>query len=249
MLSAERQAAIGKLVGDQGVVYVAELAERFETSSSTIRRDLLHLERKGAIQRIHGGAILPEDSRQGVQSQTTTHLSARIGRKASSRVRPGETVYLGPGSLTLETARALAGQETVTVVTNCLEIAHWLARHGRVPVVVTGGAVGRPRNSLGGPLVRQALEAIKADRVIVEAAGIAADQGLMDADLSQAALVRELLSGPGESIVLVPPDRVGGVGGVLIAPAGEVDVIVTGREADTAILWDLSQLGIGIVTV
>jgi DeoR/GlpR family transcriptional regulator of sugar metabolism len=230
-------------------VYVGDLAERFEISSSTIRRDLLQLERKGSIQRIHGGAILPDDLRPTAGSQAATHLSARIGRKAALRVRPGETVYLGPGSLTLEVARALADQETVTVVTNCLEIAHWLARHGRVPVVVTGGAVGRPRNNLGGPLVRQTLEAIRADRVMVEAAGIAADQGLMDADLSQAALVRDLLAGAGESIVLVPPDRVGGVGGVLIAPAGEVDVVVTGREADTAILWDLSQLGIGIVTV
>jgi len=58
-----------------------------------------------------------------------------------------------------------------------------------------------------------------------------------------------LMGASGETIVLVPPERVGRLGGILIGPAGDVDVIITGREAPDATLWDLSQLGIAIITV
>ena len=53
-----------------------------------------------------------------------------------------ETIYLGPGQLTMATARALATQKTITIVTNSLEIAHWVATHSDLPVLVTGGRVG-----------------------------------------------------------------------------------------------------------
>jgi DeoR/GlpR family transcriptional regulator of sugar metabolism len=151
--------------------------------------------------------------------------------------------------LTLETARALASHSGVTIITNSLGIAHWLADHTRLAVILTGGTVGRPRNGLGGPLVTYALRSLRADRVVIEAAGISPDQGLMGTDLTQAELCRELIGAPGEIIVLVPPTRVGRVGGVLIGPASDVDVIVTGREASDATLWDLSELGITIVSV
>jgi DeoR/GlpR family transcriptional regulator of sugar metabolism len=247
MLSAERQQAISQLVAQQGAVNVAELARQFQVSGSTIRRDLEQLEIRGLIHRTHGGAVAPG-------AASATRLSAelgigRIGRAAACRVHPGETVYLGPGRLTLETAKALSSRNRVTVVTNSLEIAHWLANNTLLTVILTGGTVGRPRNGLTGPLADQALRSLRADRVIIEAAGISPDQGLMGADLAQAEIGRQLISTPAETIILVPPERVGRVGGILVSPASEVDVVITVREAPDAALWDLSQLGIAIIKV
>jgi DeoR family fructose operon transcriptional repressor len=252
MLSAERQQAISQLIARHGAGNVAELARQFQVSGSTIRRDLEQLERQGLIQRTHGGAIALGRVGAGTdQPPTATPESApeRIGRAAARKVQPGETVYLGPGRLTLATARALSARTRATVVTNSLEIAHWLADHTRLTVILTGGTVGRPRNGLSGPLATHALRSLRADRVILEAAGISPDQGVMHADLAQAELCQELMDASGETIVLVPPERVGRVGGILIGPASDVDVIITGREASDATLWDLSQLGIAIITV
>jgi DeoR/GlpR family transcriptional regulator of sugar metabolism len=252
MLSAERQQAISQLIARHGAGNVAELARQFQVSGSTIRRDLEQLEKKGLIQRTHGGAIAlgalsaPSDQPPAPSAGSPPE---RIGRAAASKVQPGETVYLGPGRLTLATAKALALRARVTVVTNSLDIAHWLANHTRLTVILTGGTVGRPRNGLAGPLVSHALRSLRADRVILEAAGISPDQGVMHADLAQAELCQELINASGETIVLVPPERVGRLGGILIGPASDVDVIITGREASDATLWDLSQLGIAIITV
>jgi DeoR/GlpR family transcriptional regulator of sugar metabolism len=254
MLSDERQNVISDLVTRRGVVNVADLVERLGVSPSTVRRDLEKLERRGLIRRIHGGAAPPDGALAAGPGPRPAHEregwdGERIGRAAANRVQAYETIYLGPGRLTLATARALGAKANVTVITNSLEIGHWLATHSDLVVVLTGGRVGRPRDRLDGPLVQQALRSLRADRVIIESVGISPDQGLMDVDLAQAELCRELIEGPGEAIVLVPPERIGRVGGVLIGPASDADVIITGREASEATLWDLSQLGIAIISV
>lgn len=245
MLSAERQQAISRLVGQHGVVSVADLARQFEVSASTVRRDLEQLEKKGLIRRIHGGAAFPGAGQPAVSAEG---VAARIGRAAAGRVGADETIYLGPGRLTLETAKALAVQRTVTVVTNSLDIAHWLANRGGPGVVLTGGTVRRPQNGLVGPLVRHALSSVRADRVIVEAAGISPDQGLTGADLTQAELCRGLIGSSGENLALIRPEHIGRRGGVLICPAADVDIVITGRGASDATLWDLTQLGITVVS-
>lgn len=251
MLTAERQQAIRQLLDQQGTVQVAELSERFGVSRSTIRRDLLQLERAGLIRRVHGGAANPDG---GQPSTGEAHLAARIGRAAAARVKGGETVFLGTGSLTCATAKALAqGQrQTVaglTVVTNSVEIAHWLANNARMVVVVTGGTIGRDGDGLAGPMAESALTTVRADKVILEAAAVSPDQGVMGHEPAQAELWRQLLATAAEKVALVWPDRVGGMGGVVVGAADELDAIITGREAAQAQIWDLVQLGVRIVTV
>ncbi len=247
MLSAERQQAIGRLIAQHGVVNVAELAHQFQVSSSTVRRDLQQLEKQGVIHRTHGGAVAAGEST--ALAVTAGFGAGRIGRAAASRIRANETVYLGPGALTLEVAKKLVDRRSVTVITNSLEIAHWLATNSGPKVILTGGTVGRPGAGLSGPLVTYALRTLRADRILLEAAGISPDQGLTGADLEQAELDRHLISSPGETVVLIPPEQVGRVGGILVCSAGDIDVLVTGREAAEMTLWDLSQLGINIITV
>ncbi len=250
MLSAERRQAISELVAQGGAVNVVDLARRFEVSASTIRRDLGQLERKDLIHRIHGGAIA---TIPGQNAPSAEYVAGRIGRAAAARVRDNETIFLGPGRLTLETAKALVSvlpaQTQVTVVTNGLEIAHWLADNSTLSIILTGGTVGRPQNGLGGPLAAHALLSLRADRIYVQAAGISPDQGVMGTDLAQAELCRELMSTAGETIVLASPERIGRAGGVWIGPASDVDVIITGRDASDATLWDFSQMGVTILSV
>ena len=47
------------MIRKHGSVTVDALAERFDTSHETIRRDLTELAKDGRIQKVHGGAKLP----------------------------------------------------------------------------------------------------------------------------------------------------------------------------------------------
>ena len=57
MYAEERQLAIAQMVGESGRVAVVDIAERFDVTTETVRRDLSALERMGLVRRVHGGAV------------------------------------------------------------------------------------------------------------------------------------------------------------------------------------------------
>jgi len=241
--TAQRRAAIARLLAENGAVQVAELAARFGVAAPTIRRDLAWLQAQGLARRVRGGALAVE----GEGSPAPEAVPARIGRAAARLVRDGETVFIGPGRLALEAARALAGRERLTVVTSGLEVAWQVARGSSHVLIITGGQLERRDQSMGGQLARAALEGLRADRALLELGGVSAVGGLTDDSLSRAELAQHLLGLGAEVVVLVEPERVGRVAAAYIAPASEADVIVTGREADSAPLWDLAESGVQVV--
>ncbi|VFS89045.1 Lactose phosphotransferase system repressor [Raoultella planticola] len=61
MLPLERHRLIVELLGQHGVMRVDEIAQATRVSRETVRRDLSELERKGVLNRSHGGALLVEN--------------------------------------------------------------------------------------------------------------------------------------------------------------------------------------------
>ena len=57
MYPEERQQAIAARVMSQGSASVAELAQTYDVTTETVRRDLSALERMGLVRRVHGGAV------------------------------------------------------------------------------------------------------------------------------------------------------------------------------------------------
>ena len=55
----DRHAQILDLAKRQGRVEVDDLAARFAVSVQTVRKDLNELCNRGALQRVHGGAVYP----------------------------------------------------------------------------------------------------------------------------------------------------------------------------------------------
>ncbi|MGD2178374.1 MAG: DeoR/GlpR family DNA-binding transcription regulator [Anaerolineae bacterium] len=248
-LTVERRDAIADLVTRHGTARVSELAERFDVSSATIRRDLETLEERGTLQRVHGGAIAARDTTAPAAAsvQSSSSQASRIGQAVVDMIEDGETIFLGPGSLSLEVARSLESRCHVTVVTNGLDVAHWLASHTRHRLIVTGGQAEGHDFGLVGQLARDALSSLRADSVVLELSGVSAVEGLTEDSLPQAEIAQMLMEAGSKIVIVVPPERVGRVAAARVAPVTSADVIVTAREAPSAYLWDLSEVGVQIV--
>src|SRR5262249_23129932 len=120
MLAEARRRLMMNLISQQGFASLEGLVSSIGVSESTVRRDLEALELLGAVQRTHGGAVLPGDTRNLPALEERTAIAANekraIGAAAAALVNDGDSVLLDGGSTTLEVARALAGRP-VHVVT------------------------------------------------------------------------------------------------------------------------------------
>lgn len=246
MLSEERRQIIAQLIRQQGVVQVAALSTRFGVSASTIRRDLETLELEGLARRTYGGAV--EDRDDGPLPQADDEKD-RIGQAAAALVNAGETVFLGPGTITMSVAHHLAGRSNLTVITNALDISGFLTRHSTVAVIVTGGQVQRPESALIGHLSEQTLRELRADKVIMGAGGVSIPDGLTGESLPAVTTMRAALEIAPQAIIVADHGKLGRVAAALLAPIDRADVIITGRDADPSVVWDLTELGIKVIQV
>ena len=128
----DRHRQIVEQVRGAGRVLVTELAEHFDVTPETIRRDLAALDRSGVLRKVHGGAIpAPAPPETGVTQREQVNPTAKqaIARAALARLapKPGTTLLIDAGTTTGSLARLLPGDTDLTVITNSVLTAAWLA--------------------------------------------------------------------------------------------------------------------------
>ena len=159
----------------------------------------------------------------------------------------GETVYLGAGSLALAVAHQLATRTGITVITNALDVAAYLAHHSTLSVILTGGQLERQRRRAGRSRGRVGPERTARRPGHPGRCGISVPDGITGESLSTAQFTRTVIDRMPEVIVIADEHKWGRVGPAFLAPLEAIDRIVTSQHAPPAMIWDLSQLGIQII--
>ncbi|MEM7735528.1 MAG: DeoR/GlpR family DNA-binding transcription regulator [Deinococcota bacterium] len=211
LLPSERLMQIRKLVSARGVVRVSELAQHFEVSDMTIRRDLSELEKLGAIEKTFGAAVVSEQAsfENTVSERMHLHQAQKqaIAELATSFVQDGDTIAIDASTTGLALAQALY-QRPINVVTNGLDVAQAL-RGGAASVLMTGGALRERSGSFLGPLAVHALQEIRVDKAFLSAKGVLIPDGLLDSDLGEVDVKRAMLRSAAVGVALVDSSKFG----------------------------------------
>lgn len=115
MLAEERFALILNLLAEKRTATVQELCEALNASESTIRRDLTELARQGRLNKVHGGATLPDGQFLADEPTMAAKEALAVGQKrsiaqaAADLIRAEDFIYIDAGTTTLAMVRALSG--------------------------------------------------------------------------------------------------------------------------------------------
>ncbi|UOQ59329.1 DeoR/GlpR family DNA-binding transcription regulator [Leucobacter rhizosphaerae] len=192
--TVQRRERLLGLLDERGGVSVQDLARELDVSVATVRRDLAHLEGTHRVARTYGGAIDTGRLDRSWREKSTEHLGEKrdLARWAADRVQPGSTVMLDSGTTVAELAALLGEREDLLLVTNGLSSILELA-DARAEVLVLGGRLRRPSESIVGLLTLQALERVTADIGYLGAEAVDPVRGINCPEIDQAA-VKELMS-------------------------------------------------------
>ena len=119
MLAEERLSRIMKLLSQQRTATVQELCEALDASESTIRRDLNELDRMGKVNKVHGGATLPDSQFLADEPTMAAKETLAVGQKrsiaqaAADLVRAGDFVYIDAGSTTVKAVAVNSKEEII----------------------------------------------------------------------------------------------------------------------------------------
>ncbi|BBI32274.1 DeoR/GlpR family DNA-binding transcription regulator [Cohnella abietis] len=209
----KRKKKILEYLSREGKVEVVILADEFNVSTETIRRDLERLDSEGKLKKIYGGAIkVRADSLELPFDQKTlinANEKAAIGKYAASMINNGDTVMLGNGTTTMEIIRNLATHKDVTIVTHSAP-AMLLAMEifpGRI--IFIGGEVNKHQQTTSGPLSDMMLNQLRVNKTFISAGGVSLLDGITDYELSEATISRKMMDRADETIFLADSTKFG----------------------------------------
>lgn len=189
MLKAARQKEIVALLQGGGVVEVSVLAERFQTSPITVRRDLIELQERGVLARTRGGAITGNEvyaegwaryeSVSYAERERENYREKRaIAELAAQSVSDGDCILINGGTTCRHLAEALRGHHHLHVVTNGLTVAMELAKSRNATVHLLQGTVDFQKMTSVGRLETGAFEDITVRAAFLGVHGISATGGI-----------------------------------------------------------------------
>lgn len=255
MLVEERRRHIVEQVEKHGRATVEELARRFDISAVTIRGDLEMLARTGKITRSHGGAlpaaVARVDTPLPIKETRRLAEKRRIGDTAARLINDGETIILDSGSTTVEIARHIRQRkwQSLTIITNALNIALELSGLDGVRVMMLGGMLRPTSYSLAGPDAEQALSRLAADRLFLGVDGLDPQVGVTTPDPQEAALNALMVRVSRETVAVLDASKLGQRSLSLIAAIEDLQVVITDTSAPREITEALRERGVQVMLV
>ena len=251
MYAEERQAAIVGRARVAGRVEVAELAEIFDVTPETVRRDLTSLERSGLLRRVHGGAIMIDltgfEPALSVRETVNTREKQAIAQAALDLVPEQGAIALDAGSSTYRLAELIPAGRTLTVVTNSLPIASLLSGRGSLEVHLVGGRVRERTLATVDATALAYLRGIYVDVAFLGMNGFSLERGLTTPDSAEAAVKAAFVTSARRCVLLADHTKYGVDHFAHVADLAQIDTIVTDSALSDEAAADLAAAGPKVV--
>lgn len=245
---SHRQLEIINLLQSYKSMSVESLAEYFEVTPTTIRRELMQLEKSSLISRSRGYAHIVESqtvSPFDVRCQMCAQEKILLAKRAMKYLQPSDTILLDAGSTIYALAKEIAMSDVpdLAIITYSIPIASILARN--CLTVITGGTVDGATMSMVGPNAENSLDSVVANKLFLSATGVNPAMGLTVTSQLSLGMKRKMISRAQEVIALVDSTKWGSAGLNIFCKLQEVDRIITIRnEKNAESLLKLEREGI-----
>ena len=210
---SDREEKILDILRRQGSAGADEMARELYISRPTLRRDLIKLEQKGAVNRTHGGAKLttrPADDTipASLRMDEDSRAKNMIAAEAAKLVRDGDTVMLDGSTTALHLAAALREKHDVVVITSGARTALILGGMGINTICTGGQLIGSSESFIGGDALRT-ISCYNADVVFFSCRGLDDEGNLTDNSVGEDLVRLEMMKRSRKSVLLLDSGKIG----------------------------------------
>ena len=198
MLTHDRHNKILELLTKQDTVTVGELSQGLETSESTIRRDLVTLDKMGKVKKVHGGAaaihMVSTVFEEDVTTKSALNVTEKeaIGRVAAGLVTNDDFVFIDAGTTTAAMIDFIYDNVRATFVTNGIVHAKKLIQKG-LKAYIIGGQIKLTTEAVVGTEAINNLRKYNFTKTFIGTNGISVKGGYSTPDVEEAAVKSEVL--------------------------------------------------------
>lgn len=230
---APRQVDIVELARKSRRIQVEVLAEQFDVTPQTIRKDLNDLCDRGFLQRVHGGAVLSSGVANfgyDARRELAAEQKHGIGVKAASLIPDNCSLLINIGTTTEQVAMALLGKHGIMAITNNINVVNILSRNPEIDVIVAGGIVRRSDGGVVGEAAVDFIRQFKVDFAVIGTSAIDADGSLLDYDYREVKVAQAIIENSRHTILVADSMKYERTAPVRIGHISQMESFVTDSQ-------------------
>ncbi len=230
----------------------AEIAEQAMLSKATVYRTLNRLEKKGLVNRLNTGVVLPKEAETSFSRRLSINIDKKreIAEKAVAMVKDGDVIFIDASTTCLAFAKELAKSSLspISIATNSTFVVNELSNAAcEFYVVCTGGELQPKLNALVGPITRSSIKSMRFQKVFISGAAFSCETGLMTTQTSLVEVLRTASSCASETVALVDSTKFQKEAFLNVLDCSEVGTIVSDSGLDCKTKAVLGSRGIRVL--
>lgn len=251
MNEVQRHNSILSLLDKKKIIYVSQIVDEFAVSPATARRDITKLDELGKLIKIRNGAerLQKEEKKWSPLDLNNTDFleeKAKIAQKAADLCNKGDSVVINCGSTAFLLGQQLAG-EPVQIVTNYFPLVNYLINEKHDDLIITGGQYNKEKKLFLNP-DPNLLGNYAGNWMFTSGKGMT-EKGLFKTDMLTAVTEQQMLNHIDKLVVVVDSSKIGVRTGMLFCEIKQIDILITGKNADKSVIKQIEAQGIQVILV
>lgn len=254
MKPKERQLAILDYLQINGKTSVDSLAEYFNTTGTTIRKDLTVLENAQKVLRTYGSVVLTDnESKEDTELPMTnkTHINLtqkrKIAKAAVALLKDGDSLIIDSGSTVLQMIPLLDKLDNLTIMTNSLHIVNSLvALDNNHELLMCGGTYRARSASFHGILAESTFDKFSFDKLFIGTDGFDLNLGLTTFNEVHG-VSKAMTNAAREIIVLADSTKFGRRSPNIVCPLEKISAVITDNGISPEFAQALREKGIQVI--
>lgn len=253
--AVERKRLILSQLQQNGRIEVSSLANKFNVSKETLRKDLRELESEQLLRRVHGGAvsantlILDDHRSSSYREYQNSDEKIKICKKAATLVRDQDTIFIDNSSTNYHLIQYIDPKLHITVITNSIKVllySTYLESHNFTFISV-GGIFRKDFYSLVGDDALSAINKYHPNIAFLSCYGIGKNGVLYDISMYETGLKKAAMSIADRVVLNADHTKMNIAGGALLSTLEDVDCLVTDKNPDSEYLENLRRFGTSLI--
>lgn len=232
MIPNERLNQIRNILYEKKTISIKDLADTLYCSTSTVRRDLVELEKSGFLRRTHGGATLITNTTtefsSALRSLDNQEAKKEICKIASKFIKDDMSIFIDSSSTLYFITEYIASHHNIKLITNGLKIASELRYSDNVEIFLAGGVLKNNSLSMIGDYASSFISDFNADLCLMSCKFLD-DDGFYEADYQQAHIKKNMLMNSKIKVMLCDSTKFGYQSYINLAKIDDIDYIITNK--------------------
>ncbi len=249
MLKIERQTKIIKYLNINGSLRITDIANEFNCSEETIRKDLAELEAKTNLVKTHGGAYLKSFYDKGFSYEIRETLLKKekeyIAKIAVEYIKNNDTIFLDSSTTCIELAKKIVETKFfVTIITNSLQIANLFNNNSNNKLILVGGEFKSKNKTFIGYNTTNTISSYIVDIALISYPSIDMEYGLGDNTIEELMIRNLMLKQARQKILLLDHTKFHEKDSVVFSKIENINIIITDNKPSKEWLGYLEKEGI-----